>query len=335
MNPNQANVKSFQALVEFKTGLAQYRVESLQVLDIIARNIRQIQEWLAERQQYWRREVELAQEAVLQARSDLERCMASASYNSETSERCIPDCSGYEEQLAQAQRSLRHAEEELQNVIHWRNMVEEAVGSYQRQAVRLHAQLTQDVPKAENFLGKKTAQLETYRVESPPAEGGGTVSGISSGASSTGVSGGAYGSEITPLEALSDQSFQDRMGGQFTMRIYQRPDNLYWLRIFETTDSAQIPATPTSTDAYANFSVEKGTSETVERVRLHDIVTPSQQRGNGIGSWMLEQVERVCQAYQAKEIYGGAPSDEIVRQWYQKRGYQFRKNDNEVYKSFS
>lgn len=334
MNPNQANVKSFQALVEFKTDLAKYRVESLQVLATVTRNIRQIQEWLAERQRYWRKQCELAQEALLQARSALERCKASGAHNSETGEHVVPDCSIYEEDVAQAQRVLRQAEEELRNVIHWRKMVEEAVNSYQRQAIRLHTQLIQDVPKAEHFLGTKIAQLETYRAESP-SSGGGNFSEISFGMSSTDDFVETHGRVTTPSKILADHVFQDRKGDQFTMHIYQRPNNLFWLRIFETTNSAQIPTTPTSTSAYANFSIESKTPESNKRVRLHDIVTPNQQRGNGIGSKMLEQVERVCKAYHVTEVYGSAPSDETVRLWYQKRGYQFRKHGTEVYKSFS
>lgn len=166
MNAEQANVKSFQALIEFNRSLAQFRGESQQALDAITREIRRVEEWLDERQRYWRHQVEHAQETILQTRRNLEDCRASGNHDSsDTRGYNAPDCIAYEERLSEAYHNLRHAEEELQNVIHWRYNVNDSVRNYLRQSSQLLSLIHNEVPKGAAFLGQKITQLEEYQAE--------------------------------------------------------------------------------------------------------------------------------------------------------------------------
>ena len=71
---SQANVKSIQALVEFRNALGQFCHETQQSLDTIAHQIRRFEEWLAERQRYWQQQIEYCQEEVYRTQHVLEDC---------------------------------------------------------------------------------------------------------------------------------------------------------------------------------------------------------------------------------------------------------------------
>jgi hypothetical protein len=124
---SSVHVRSIQALIEFKSGLSQFRGETQEILDRIFRDVRKFQEYLEERQRYWQRRVE-------------------------------------------ADRGDRKAEEELRNVRHWRGVVEQAVGEYQRQAYRLTGFLNHQVPKGVVYLGNQIAKLEAYNALKPTSE---------------------------------------------------------------------------------------------------------------------------------------------------------------------
>jgi len=110
-------VKSIDTLIEFKNGLGEFCSETQQSLDGITRDIRRLQEWLAERQRDWQRRVEEDDE----------------------------DCEAYEE---------------LQNVIHWRRVVEEEIENYTLQARRMAHWINDELPKARNFLAEAVNKLE-------------------------------------------------------------------------------------------------------------------------------------------------------------------------------
>ncbi len=143
MNANQANVRSFQALLELQSSLSAFRSEAQQTLDRVNREIRRAEAWLDERQRHGRRELERAQDS---SRSD--------------------------------RQHLRHAEEELNVVLHWRRQAQEAAAQYHRQAVRLQHFLHEEIPKAESFLARKFMELEAYRDVS--AQSGAGFAGFSS-----------------------------------------------------------------------------------------------------------------------------------------------------------
>jgi hypothetical protein len=147
-----ANVKSIEALQEWKNCLKRFVGETLQLLQSAEQKIRRTEEWLQDRLNYWHHEVEQCWEEVRQAKRDLQECQADEDN----------DCSTEEEALAEAERSLREAEAELNNVRKWKAQVQETAVAYRVQAERLGRVLVIEMPRADAFLGRAVNDLHRY-----------------------------------------------------------------------------------------------------------------------------------------------------------------------------
>lgn len=133
-------------------------------------------------------------------------------------------------------------------------------------------------------------------------------------------------------EKSGDQNYKDASGRDLTMRTYPSGDNFY-VRVYDREKTPQVPETAEYGDVgRANLHLEHD-HEGNTRARLQDIETLPGYQESGTGSVMLNECEGLAKQNNAGEIYGIAPDDEKTRQWYSKRGYQFRnENGTEVYK---
>jgi DNA repair exonuclease SbcCD ATPase subunit len=168
-----AQVRSIQALEDLKGALGRFGCEAQMALQAAEQEIRRTLDWLQERLNYWRSEVQRRQEEVRQARADLASCRASGYYEDDRYH--APDCSAEEHALRQAQVRLHEAEEELQNVQRWMKAVSEAVDTYRVQAQRLGRLIVTDLPKANAFLERKIAELQAYLAVTAPTMGMGAL----------------------------------------------------------------------------------------------------------------------------------------------------------------
>lgn len=168
-----AQVRSIQALEDLKGALGHFGGEAQMALQAAEQEIRRTLDWLQERLNYWRTEVQRRQEEVRQARADLASCRASGYYEDDRYH--APDCSAEERALYEAQVRLREAEEELRNVQQWMKAVGEAVATYRTQAQRLGWLIAVDLPKANAFLERKIAELQAYLVVAAPAGQAGVI----------------------------------------------------------------------------------------------------------------------------------------------------------------
>ena len=134
-----ANVRSIQTLSDFKSALARFVGDAQSSLNAAQLEIRRTLEWLAQRQNHWRRQVQRWQDEVERTRMMLNRCQDSPYYDHRTGRSYSSDCRPYEEALFQAQRYLRQAEAELHTVQQANKALQQAVADYQRQAQRLNA----------------------------------------------------------------------------------------------------------------------------------------------------------------------------------------------------
>ncbi len=132
---------------------------------------------------------------------------------------------------------------------------------------------------------------------------------------------------------FDDESFVAKDGSAWNVRTYHNGDN-EMLRVFDETQG--VPSErPTMTPAYANLTHERGDDGVIARTRLNDIYVPAEQRELGIGSHLLNSAEQNAVDHGAHEIYGSAPSEVEVRNWYEYRGYAFRSGTfgEEVFKA--
>jgi GNAT superfamily N-acetyltransferase len=133
-------------------------------------------------------------------------------------------------------------------------------------------------------------------------------------------------------ESFADQSFRDAQGRDMTIRTYSSGDS-YYVRTFDDQRTPEPPDRPSYGDAgRANLHMERDAKGDVERARLQDIEVPESYQEAGIGGRMLNQCESVSREQNAGEVYGSAPEEESTREWYAKRGYDFREEGQEVYK---
>lgn len=168
------HVRSIQALEDLKGALGRFGGEAQMALQAAEQEIRRTLDWLQERLNYWRSEVQRRQEEVRQARADLASCRASGYYEGDRYH--APDCSAEERALYEAQVRLREAEEELRNVQQWMKAVGEAVTTYRTQAQRLGRLIATDLPRANVFLERKIAELQAYLAVTAPTVGVGALS---------------------------------------------------------------------------------------------------------------------------------------------------------------
>lgn len=165
----QVNVGSIDSLDDLRHALVLFRSGTSQALEATEQEIQRVQEWLEQRRLYWQREVERRKQALLRARSALERCLAQAAARSHDDRHSPrPSCSAEQAAVAQAQAALANAQAELQNVLHWESRVRQATGEYQRPALRLKGMLAGDLPKAVALLARIIAILRSYVAMTPP-----------------------------------------------------------------------------------------------------------------------------------------------------------------------
>lgn len=162
-----ANVRNIQALVELKTALVRFQSDVQASLLSAQQEIHRTQEWLAERERHWKRQVEQSEQALRQAQAALARCEASGTYDRE-GRYYPPNCAGQEREVTAAQQQLGQTRAELENAQQAVRAVQQQAGEFQREAQRLTVILNNDVAKATALLERKIAILQGYIGDSAP-----------------------------------------------------------------------------------------------------------------------------------------------------------------------
>lgn len=180
----QANILAIHALDELRGALNRFGGEAQQTLAAASQEIRRVLDWLVGRHAHWQRELQRRQEILRQAQAALSRCRSQVTYDRETGRSSQPDCSGLEAQVQQARAYVAEAQAELDNVLRWLSLVQQAVADYERQAQRLAGLLASDLPKATGLLDRSVATLQAYQAISvapgtPSAGSGSTTGGTS------------------------------------------------------------------------------------------------------------------------------------------------------------
>jgi len=147
-----AHITSIQYLMDLKSSIGQFCEETQQSLQLINIEIQRSQEWLNQKFDYWRKQVEYRKEEVI--------CLQEALYNCQSKKK--HDCGGIEKKLDEAHRALREAVEEVEKVRHWSKIIQQAITDYKKQAYRLGQELQGDISKAGIFLESKIRELKRY-----------------------------------------------------------------------------------------------------------------------------------------------------------------------------
>ncbi len=173
-----ANVFAIHVLEELRGALNRFGGEAQGSLSAAELEIRRTFDWLQERLNHWQNEARRRQEQVRQTQAALAHCQSSGYYDPQTGRQYIPDCSAYKNALLQAQVRLREAEAELRTAQEWGRLLQQATADYQRQAQRLAAALSNDLPKATALLGRAMTTLYSYTAIGLPHDAGSVPSAI-------------------------------------------------------------------------------------------------------------------------------------------------------------
>jgi hypothetical protein len=168
---SQADVRSIEALKEFRAVLALYAEEALGALGAVKMEARRTVQWLQhDRKMHWSEQIKRRREQVASARSEVARRKLA-----KTPEH-TPAFSEQKELLRQAEAGLREAEMKVALIKKWEPALQQAVLELHAGIRRIGDLAGTDVPRASMLLGRMVDALEAYIREAPPS-GVGIVQG--------------------------------------------------------------------------------------------------------------------------------------------------------------
>jgi hypothetical protein len=176
---SSAGVRSISALEEFKAILANFETEAKEALAVTDMAVRRSLEWFQhDLLKHWQSEFRKREEAVTNARAELERCRMQ-SFGDRT-----PDCTDQKVALKKAQLRLEEAEQKIKAVKKWSRILEEEVGEYRGPSQELGNIIAGELPKAVADLNRMLAALAAYMSVTAPS---GSTGSMASGGEPSGV----------------------------------------------------------------------------------------------------------------------------------------------------
>jgi hypothetical protein len=161
---SQAEVRSIEALKDFRTALALYGEDTLAALGAVELELRRTVYWLEQdRPLHWQEQIKRRREMVAAARAELFRRQLQ-----KTPEHS-PSMVEQKENLRRAEASLQDAEKRLMLVRKWQPMLRQAILEYHGSVQRIKGLATADVPSAVNLLSRIIDALEAYLRVAPPS----------------------------------------------------------------------------------------------------------------------------------------------------------------------
>lgn len=161
---SQANVRSVDAIRDFKNAVVTYAEEAHTALTGVEMEIRQTRNWL-ERDQlsFWKAQVKRGQEAVAEARTELHRRKLSQGNSDAVSD------AEQKENLRNAQRRLHEAEEMVERVKKWIPILEHAIAEYHSQSQPLGDHLAGRLVNSLALLDRMIISVEQYLATEAPS----------------------------------------------------------------------------------------------------------------------------------------------------------------------
>lgn len=161
-----AQVRSTDAIEALRIALAKFQQRVLHAVDSLDGELHRSADWIEhDRPSYWKDQVHKAEEAVTQAKVELERCLMFTL----AGER--PQCREQKAELQAAKARLAYCREKGERVRQWQRNFRHESFEYDGRIGQLRRALEQDLPRAHAALMKILRKLEEYQVEQPPDAG--------------------------------------------------------------------------------------------------------------------------------------------------------------------
>ena len=150
-----ARVTSIDALRRFLTQLGRYESDLDHALTHLTLETRRVSDWIEnDRPHYWRNQQRRASDAVVEARSNLERRQLTV----ERPGACRDEKIALERAIAR----LRYCEQRAANTQRWQYVLRQQIDEIQTLLTKANTYLEQDVPQAVTDLQRMAAALEQY-----------------------------------------------------------------------------------------------------------------------------------------------------------------------------
>jgi multidrug resistance efflux pump len=160
-----AKVHAVDRLADFEAAVRTFADKAKSAMSANQMEIRRTYDWLESQLNVWKAEIRRAEDAVIQAKTELARRRI-IKFNDRP-----PDTTEQEKTLRKAQARLAHAEEKRDNTKRWLRQLPDAIEEYDGQAGPFNDMLEHDLVKMALFLEQKIAALEAYQHTSPSAGG--------------------------------------------------------------------------------------------------------------------------------------------------------------------
>lgn len=245
---SRVNVRSVHALEEQRAALITYTYTCRDAMNAAVQEVRRTEAWLAERKRHWEFEVRQREADVRRAQAALHSCEMSGDRDDEGNYHA-PDCRNEEWLLAEAQRLLREAQQNLFTVVSAQRAVTQASAEYQAEARRLSNLLNTEVPRGAALLQTKSQQLHAYLTTNLAAGAAGSVlGGIGLAAAAIAEIVGALHDEPEATEAFAphvddpdivvtdDDTLEDRVAQEQQREIARRQA---WMEAQAQRDAAR------------------------------------------------------------------------------------------------
>jgi hypothetical protein len=153
----QADVRSIDALKQFRVALALFGEDGLAALGAVDMEVKRTIQWLQhDRREYWSQQIKRRRDQVAQAQAEVfRRKLAKTDDYS-------PAMSEQKELLRRAQASLEDAEKRASLVKKWEPALQQAALEYRASTRRIKNMASGDVPRAMILLDKLIDALEAY-----------------------------------------------------------------------------------------------------------------------------------------------------------------------------
>ncbi|GIW93589.1 MAG: hypothetical protein KatS3mg110_1630 [Pirellulaceae bacterium] len=160
----KAEVRSVEALVQFRQALVGFGQEVAGAADLVEAELHRVRQWIeVEQVQYWKHAVDEAEQRLAEARVELER----AETTSRPEDR--PSCHVQRKLYELAKRRLSYCEHQLRVVKHWRGLLEREMHNLAGRIGKLRDVADIDVARAVATLDRHIQALRDYLATSGPA----------------------------------------------------------------------------------------------------------------------------------------------------------------------
>jgi len=161
--PTPAQVRSVDAIENFRIQLAKYEQQVQDALESLTSELQRATGWLKrDRPSYWKKQAKLAEDAVHQAKLNLERCIMFPV----AGER--PACREERAVLKKAQVRLEYCREKIERVRYWNRQLQHEMLEYAGRVGQLKRILETELPAARARLQQIVRRLDAYQIERAP-----------------------------------------------------------------------------------------------------------------------------------------------------------------------